>query len=132
MKLHKFDSILSTVSTINDIKKDLSELRKYYEKRESDIIVTKQVNTKLRDQIKILECQCWTNEQYNRREWLGISGVPESVTDKDLQGKVLNLLEKKDTEVCPGNIDTCYWIKFLAGPKKVIIKMSRRNDADKF
>lgn len=84
MKLHKFDSILSTVSTINDIKKDLSELRKYYEKRESDIIVTKQVNTKLRDQIKILECQCWTNEQYNRREWLGISGVPESVTDKDL------------------------------------------------
>ena len=51
---------------------------------------------------------------------------------KDLEGKVLNLLGKKDTEVCPGNIDTCYWIKSLAGPKKVIIKMSRRNEADKF
>ena len=89
MKLHKFDSILSRVSIINDIEKDLSELRKNYEKRESDYIVTKQVNTKLRDQIKILECQCWTNEQYNRPECLGISGVSESVTDKDLEGKVI-------------------------------------------
>ena len=37
----------STLSSINDIKTDLSELRKYYEKLESDFIITKQVNTKL-------------------------------------------------------------------------------------
>ena len=40
----KFDSILCS---INNIKTDLSELRKYYEKLEPDIIITKQVNTKL-------------------------------------------------------------------------------------
>ena len=40
----KFDS---TLCSINNIKTDLSELRKYYEKLESDIIITKQVNTKL-------------------------------------------------------------------------------------
>ena len=34
----KFDS---TLSRINDIKMDLSELRKYYEKLESDTIITK-------------------------------------------------------------------------------------------
>ena len=34
----------STLSSINDIKTDLSELRKYYEKLESDVIITKQVN----------------------------------------------------------------------------------------
>ena len=34
----KFDS---TLSSINDIKMDLSELRKYYEKLESDTIITK-------------------------------------------------------------------------------------------
>ena len=44
----KFDSRLCS---INDIKMDLSELRKYCEKLESDIIITKQVNTKLCDQI---------------------------------------------------------------------------------
>ena len=39
----------STLSSINDIKTDLSELRKYYEKLESDVLITKQVNTKLCD-----------------------------------------------------------------------------------
>ena len=37
----KFDS---TLSSINGIKTDLSELRKYHEKLKSDVIITKQVN----------------------------------------------------------------------------------------
>ena len=77
----KFDS---TLSSINDIKADLSELRKYYKKLESDVIITKHVNIKLCDKMKFLERQCWANEQYYRRECLEISGVPESVTDKNL------------------------------------------------
>ena len=48
----------STLSSINDIKMGLSELRKYYENLESDVIITKQVNTKLCDKMKFLECQC--------------------------------------------------------------------------
>ena len=55
----KFDS---TSSSINDIKTDLSELRKYHEKLESDVIITKQVNAKLCNEMKFLERQCWTNE----------------------------------------------------------------------
>ena len=39
----KFDSTLSN----NDIKTDLPELSKYYEKLESDVIITKQVNNRL-------------------------------------------------------------------------------------
>ena len=50
----------STLSSINDIKTDLSELRKYYEKLES-VIITKQVNTKLCDKMKFLERKCWAN-----------------------------------------------------------------------
>ena len=121
----------STLSSISDIKTDLSELRKYYEKLESDVIITKQVNTKLRDKMKFLERQCWANEQYSKRECLEISGVPESVTDNDLEGKVLKLLEKIDVEVHPDHIEACHWRKSNAGSKKVIIKMSRRKDADK-
>ena len=41
----------STLSSINDIKTDLPELRKYYEKLEPDVIITKQVNTKLCDKM---------------------------------------------------------------------------------
>ena len=55
----KFDS---TSSSINDIKTDLSELRKYHEKLESDVIITKQMNAKLCNEMKFLERQCWANE----------------------------------------------------------------------
>ena len=80
--------------------------------------------------MKFLESQCWANEQYSRCECLEISGVPESVTDNDLKGKVLNLLEKIDVQVHPDYIEVCHWIKSNVGPKKVI-KMSRHKDADK-
>ena len=79
----------STLSSINDIKTDLSELRKYYEKLESDFIITKQVNTKLCVKMKFLKRQCWANKQHSRHECLEISGVPESVAVNDLGGKVL-------------------------------------------
>ena len=110
---YKFDSML--LSSINNIKTDLSELRKQYKKLESDIIITKQVNTKLCDKMKFLEYQCWVNEQYSRCECLEISGVPESVTDNDLEGKVLNLLEKIDVEVYPDHIEGCHQIKCNTG-----------------
>ena len=112
--------------SINDIKTDLSELRTYYEKLHPEAIITKQVNTRLCHKMKFLEYQCWANEQYSRRECLEISGVPESVTDNDLEGKVLKLLEKIDAEVHPDHIEACHWIKPNARPKKVITKMSRR------
>ena len=54
----KFDS---TLTSINDIKADLSELRRHYEKLESELLVTKQVNTKLCDQMKMFERQYWAS-----------------------------------------------------------------------
>ena len=124
----KFDLPLSN---IDDIKTDLSGWRKYYKKLESDVIIIKQVNTRLCDKMKLLERQCWANKQYSRRECLEISGVPESVTDNDLEGKVLKLLEKIDVEVHPDHIEACHWIKPNAGPKNVITKMPRLKDANK-
>ena len=98
----KFDS---TLSSINNIKMDLSELRKYYKKLESNVIITKQVvKTKSSDKMKFLERQCWMNEQYSKHECLEIPCVPESVTDDDLERKVLNLAEKIDVEVYPEHI----------------------------
>ena len=121
----------STLSSVKDVKTDLPDLTKYYEKIESDVLISKQVNTKLWEKMKFLECQCWAKDQYSRRECLEISDVPEFLADNDLGGKVLKLLEKIDVEVHPDNIEACQWIKSNAGPKKVIIKMSQRKDADK-
>ena len=97
---------------------NLSVLREYYEKLESDIIATKLVNSKLCNQMKLLERQSWLNEQYSRKECLKMFGVPESIIDKDLEGKALNLFEKNDIVIHPDNIEVCHWVKCNAEPRK--------------
>ena len=97
---------------------NLSVLREYYEKLESDIIATKLVNSKLCNQMKLLERQSWLNEQYSRKECLKMFGVPESIIDKDLEGKALNLFEKNDIVIHPGNIEVCHWVKHNVEPRK--------------
>ena len=108
----KYQSMFdSTLITISNIKTGLPKLKKYYEKLDSDLIVTKQGNMKLCNKMKFLERQCWTNEQYSKRQSLEISDVSESVPDKDLERKVLNLFEKIDIEIYPENIEACHWVK---------------------
>ena len=97
---------------------NLSVLREYYEKLESDIIATKLVNSKLCNQMKLLERQSWLNEQYSRKECLKMFGVPGSIIDKDLEGKALNLFEKNDIVIHPDNIEVCHWVKCNAEPRK--------------
>ena len=97
---------------------NLSVLREYYEKLESDIIATKLVNSKFCNQMKLLERQSWLNEQYSRKECLKMFGVPESIIDKDLEGKALNLFEKNDIVIHPDNIEVCHWVKCNAEPRK--------------
>ena len=47
--------------TLDKISKELAELCKSYSKLESDLAITKAVNESLRNQIRTLERQCWSN-----------------------------------------------------------------------
>ena len=67
-----------------NINKDIVELKYKSEKLESELVVSKSVNSNLRKKIIILERQCWANNQYSRRQCLEISGIPESIENKDL------------------------------------------------
>ena len=66
-------------STLANIDKDMGELRKYFEKFEADLAISRPANTKLRDRIISLECQCWSSSHYSRRECLEITGLPNSI-----------------------------------------------------
>ena len=59
----------------------------------SDLAVTKKVNSELSSRLVNMERQCWANAQYLRRECLEIIGIPKEVEQKDLEGKVLSVLE---------------------------------------
>ena len=118
-------------TSLAGIKNKLSELKKDFEQLRADLSITKLVNTKLKEKVVSLERQIWGNSQYSTRECLELSGVPETIENKDLDGTVLDIFKKLNVMVDPSNVEDCHWIKSSKGPKQVVVKLFRRKDANK-
>ena len=114
-------------NTLSNINRELSELHNDFKKIESELSVSKNVNSKLHERVVALERQCWGNNQYSRRECLEITGVPDSVSNDDLEETIIKIFDKLNVAIDPSNIEDCHWLK-SNGPKKVIIKFARRKD----
>ena len=91
----KFDNTLSNVN------KELSKLRNDFKKIESELSVSKNVNSKLHEQVVALERQCWGNSQYSRCECLEITGVPDSISNDDLEETNIKIFDKLDVAINP-------------------------------
>ena len=76
---------------ISDLREEIHTLSEGMKRLESDVIVGKHVNEELKKQLVKTERQCWANAQYSRRECLEISGIPSTITDTNLEGKVLEV-----------------------------------------
>ena len=61
---------------------------------------------------------------------LEITGLPENTENGNLEDLTLKVLNEIGVNVDSRNVEDCHWIK-TQGPKKVIIKFSRRKDANK-
>ena len=119
----KFDS------TLAGIRNELSDLRKDFKKLGSDLSVTRQVNSVLRERVTSLERQCWRNSQYSRHECLELTSFPETSDSNTLESTVFKIFEKLEVKVDPSNVEDCQWISSKNGPKRVIVKVSKRKDA---
>ena len=91
-KLTKDETIALTLeyqakfdNTLSNINRELSKLRNHFKKIESELSVSKNVNSKLHEQVVSSERQGWGNNQYFRCECLEITGVPDSVSNDDLE-----------------------------------------------
>ena len=122
---HKFDNSLGSINA------ELLELKTKFTKMESDLAISRNVNVKLVERLVVTERKCWTNEQYSRRECLEISGIPESVSDNAHQDKIQGVLRGIDVEIGTENIESCHRLKGKGSKGKDILKLSKRNDAEK-
>ena len=94
----------------------LEEIRKLNSKFEN-------VNSELSSRLVNMESQCLANNaQYSSRECLEVVGIPKEVEQKDLEGKVLSVLEKVGFEIDPHNIENCHELSKKSD--NVIIKFS--------
>ena len=65
-----------------------------------------------------MECQCWANAQYSRRECLELVGILRSVSDEDLEKKVLKIFEKVGCPIEGNNIEACHRLSEKKKKKK--------------
>ena len=119
----KFDT------THTNINKKLTDLRLKFTKLESDLAISKIINSKLSSQLTKVERKCWANEQYSRRECLDISSILDSISQNDLESKIYDIFHECDADIDPVNIEACHRLKSNHWPKKVIVKLARRKDA---
>ena len=98
-------NLQSTIADKNNSNNELlEEIRKFndnFSKLQSELAVTKQVNTELTKRIVTLERQCWANAQYSRKECLEVAGIPRQVDGNLLETKLLSIFEKFGCKIDP-------------------------------
>ena len=95
-------------TTLTNINKELTDLRNKFTKLESDLAISKNINSKLSSQLTKVERKCWANEQYSRRECLEISGIPDNISQNGLKSKVYVIFRECDGDIDPVNIEACH------------------------
>ena len=105
-------------------------MKNKFTKLESDLEILINDNNKLVEQVTRLERKCWENKQYSWREYIEISGIPQSIEQIDLQKIVLNNLYNIDAPVDSQNVEACHRLKSNDNGRsnKVIAKFSKRKD----
>ena len=85
---------------------------------------------KLESQVHLLEDALINNEikinsadQYSRRNNIVIQGIPQSVKSKDLEDKVINVLDKVNVKVTKNDIEACHR---LGDSRKTIVRFVNR------
>ena len=118
-------------TTLSNINKELTDLRNKFTKLESDLAISKIVNSKLSSYLTRVERKCWAKEQYSRRKCLEILGILDSISQNDLESKVCEIFREYDGDIDPVTINTCHRLKSDHWLKQVIVKLARRKDASK-
>ena len=96
------------LKTNNKVLEEIRKLNDSFSKLESELSVTKEVNSLLLSRLANMERLCWANVQYSRRKCIDIIGIPSEVRADDLEEKVVNTFEKLDRSIPANRIGACH------------------------
>ena len=99
-KLHKDDLVEQVLqyqskfeNFMTSIKSDFDNLKSRFTKLESDLSLSRNTSSLLRQKVTDLERRCAASEQYSRRECLEISGLPDNIDDSQLEETTLKIFK---------------------------------------
>jgi len=85
----------------------------------------------LEKEISSLKASCEADNQYNRRNNIELSGIPNEISDDELEDKVIEILKKIDVEVEDKDIEACHRLPSRKDTTKVIIRFVNRKKSEK-
>ena len=123
---------------VSNLTEKVQKLNTNLELLKSDFSATRIENNSLNERLIALERQCWANAQYSRRECLEITGIPSSVSDKDLDEVVCKAITKAEVDITANDTEDCHRVGnkgqtiIIFGTRKVVRQvLSLRKDLNK-
>jgi len=124
-KLSKDEIMEYTLKLQRTIFEKISSFEEKLTKLESELFVSKNVNSHLVTQLEYVKRKCASNEQYSRRECIEIVGLPSSIDNDILEDEVVNLLNEIDVPVSKDSFQACHKLK---KKDRIIVKFKNRKD----
>ena len=120
---------MATKKDINDIKSSINQINLAIgDIRDSVIKALISDNQLLKDRVRKLELELAENQQYQRGSNIVISGIPSSITDEQVESKVVDILNKINVPVCPRDIQAAHRIG--RDKQRTIVRFVNRKDAE--
>ena len=95
---------------VSNLTEEVQKLNTNFELLKSDFSATRIENNSLNERLIALERQCWANAQYSKQECLEITGIPSSVSDKDLEEVVCKAITKAGVDITTDDIEDYYHV----------------------
>ena len=96
------------------------------EKLESQLVFSRNVNDRLKNEIVNIKRKANRNCQYERQDNIEFSGIPDSIPDDNLEDVAIQLMKKMDINVETRDIVDCHR---LPKRKSVILRFVNRKNA---
>ena len=113
-------------SQIAKLTTEVKDLLSHSKRLEADVVIVRNVNSKLVERVVATERKCCENAQYSGRDTLEVVGIPMSVRDIALEQKVYNLFQDIGVDICDRHIQASHCLK---DKHRATVKFTNRKDS---
>ena len=100
----------------------------------SDLAIQKTVCGNLEKKVKSLEIQILKDKQYNRRNCVEFSSIPDTINEDNLEDKIIKACKDINIDVSEMDIEVCHRLTVRCNPtnarNKVIVKFVNQKHAE--
>ena len=93
---------------IDKLTETIDQISLQNRKRTSELVITKNVNSRSEERIINFEKNQAKGEQYSQRNNVELSGIPISICDEDLENTVINICKESGIDVDVRDIEGCH------------------------